>query len=109
MEQRGKSLHPPAVSCSYQPGESWSVKNQLQEGDESPSRRQKATDTCWRPNAESLRVPYVLIVLPLAASSGGPGCLVRVSNIVAGRTLTSAPVLMRNCLLVIELHRKSRP
>ena len=54
-------------------------------------------------------MPYVLIVLPLAASSGGPGFLVRVSNPVAGRTLTSAPVSMRNCRLETESHRKRRP
>ena len=36
-----------------------------------------------------MRVPYVLIELPLAAISGGPECRVRVSSPVAGRTLTS--------------------
>ena len=39
--------------------------------------------------------PYVPIELPLAASSGGPECLVRVSSSVAGITLTSGPVSAR--------------
>ena len=43
-----------------------------------------------------VRVPYVLMVLPLAALSWGPGCPMRVSRPVAGKTLTSAPVSIRN-------------
>ena len=43
-----------------------------------------------------VRALYVLMVLPLAAVSGGPGLTMRVSNPVAGRTLISAPVSMRN-------------
>ena len=53
----------------------------------------------------SVRVPYVLIELPLAAISGGPGCRVCVSSPVAGRTLTLAPVSTRNCCLVMESQR----
>ena len=56
-----------------------------------------------------MRFPYVLIELPLAASRGGPGCLVRVSSPVAGRTLTSAPVSTRNCRLETVSQRKRRP
>ena len=40
-----------------------------------------------------MRTPYVPIELPLAASNGGPVCLVHLSSPVAGRTLTSAPGL----------------
>ena len=57
----------------------------------------------------SVRVPYVLIELPLAASNGGPGWLVRVSSPVAGRTLTSAPVSTRNRRLETLSQRKRRP
>ena len=55
-------------------------------------------DGKWR---ESACVPNVLIELPLAAKRGGPGYLVRVSRPMAGRTLTSAPVSMRNRLLEV--------
>ena len=54
-------------------------------------------------------VSYVRIELPLAARSGGPDCLVRVSSPVAGMTLTSAPVSTRNCRLETALQTKSRP
>ena len=56
-----------------------------------------------------MRVPYVPIELPLAASSGGPFCLVRLSKPVAGRMLTSAPVSTRNCRFVTVSQRKRRP
>ena len=49
---------------------------------------------------------YVLIVLPLAAISEGPDGLMHVSRPVAHRTLTSAPVLTRNCLQEILSHTK---
>ena len=45
---------------------------------------------------ETVHVPYVLILLPLAAVSVCPGCSMRVSRPVAGMTLTSAPVSTRN-------------
>ena len=38
------------------------------------------------------------MLLPLAARSGGPGCLVRFSSPVAGNTLISAPVSTRYCM-----------
>ena len=47
--------------------------------------------------------------LPLAASSGCPGFFVRVSNPVAGSTLTSALVSTRNCCLEMQSVRKRRP
>ena len=56
-----------------------------------------------------MRIPYVRIELPLAARSGGPGCLVRVSSPVAGMTLTSAPVSTRNCRLETASQTKRRP
>ena len=37
-----------------------------------------------------VHTPYVLLVLPLAATSGGPGCLVRVSSPVAGKACTDS-------------------
>ena len=40
--------------------------------------------------------------LALTASRDVPGCMVRFSSEVAGRTLTSAPVSTRNCRLEIE-------
>ena len=49
----------------------------------------------WR---ESVRVPYVFMILPLAAARGRPFCLMQVSSPVAGRTLTSASVSTRKCL-----------
>ena len=52
---------------------------------------------------------YVLIVLPLAATSEGPGCLVQVSNFVVGKTLTSAPVSTRNQFRDVFPHMKFRP
>ena len=57
----------------------------------------------------SWRVPYVLMELPLAANSGGPGGLVHASRPEAGTTLTSAPVSTRNCRCEVESYRKSRP
>ena len=57
---------------------------------------------------ESVRVPYVRIELLLAASSGGPSCLVRVSSLVAGTTLSSAPVSTRNCHLETASQTKTR-
>ena len=56
-----------------------------------------------------VRVPYVCIVVPLAANNSGPGSLVRVSILVAGRTLISAPVSTKNCCLELSSHRKKRP
>ena len=57
----------------------------------------------WR---ENVRVPYIPIELPLAACSGSPVCLVRLSSPVAGWTLTSAPVSTKNCRLVTVSQRK---
>ena len=55
------------------------------------------------------RDPYVWIKLPLAASSGGPFCLVCLSSPVAVTTLTSAPLLTRNGCLEIASQMKRRP
>ena len=41
-----------------------------------------------------------------AATSEGPDGLMRVSRPVAGRMLTSTPVLTRNCLPEILSHKK---
>ena len=55
-----------------------------------------------------VRTPYVLMDLPLAALSEEPDCPMRVSRPVAGRTLTSAPVLMRNQRPECESQAKRR-
>ena len=55
-----------------------------------------------------VRTPYVLMELPLAALSEEPDCPVRVSRPVAGRTLTSAPVSMRNRRPECESQAKRR-
>ena len=60
----------------------------------------------WR---GTVHVPYVLIELPLSASSCRPACHVHLSNPVTDRMLTSAPVSTRNCRLVIVSQRKRRP
>ena len=46
--------------------------------------------------------------LPLAANSDGPGCAVCMSKLVAGTTLTSAPVSTRNCRPEMVSRRKKR-
>ena len=53
--------------------------------------------------------PYVLIVLPLAATGEEPGCLVLVSNHAAGKTLISAPVPTKNRLRDVLSLMNSKP
>ena len=56
-----------------------------------------------------VRVPNVRIVLPLAAISEAPGCVVRLTIPVTGKTLTSAPVSTKNRPPEILSRTKSRP
>ena len=56
-----------------------------------------------------VRFPNVRIVLPFAATKEAPGCVFRMAILVAGKTLTSAPVSTKNRLPEILSRTKSRP
>ena len=50
----------------------------------------------------TVRLPYVLIELPLAATRAGPGLLKKRSWLDGGKTLTSAPVSTKKERLDIQ-------
>ena len=57
---------------------------------------------------ENMRIPYIVIELPLSANSKGPESLVHMSNPVVGMTPISASVSTRNHCLETVLQIKKR-